>query len=182
MDTGYNPYVGKWSKSQIKVYVESQSTWNALTEGNMKMYVRTAFSNWGLPSKSILFVTSAALADVEVYGITRDMATAKGIADEYGGLTEWGTSTWQSAIYVNNENVSEFKRLYEMSHCVVYLIEDNILGDNTTKYTRLATHELGHAFGYYGHYEQGSVMKSNITTVTTYYPSQNEKNHLQQLY
>lgn len=174
--------IGKWTKSQLKVYVESQSTWTALSDSNIESYVRTAFSSWKMPGKSILFVNSASLADIEVYGITRAAATAKKYPESYAGYTEWGASTWQAAVYVNEGDVSENKRLYAMAHAVVYLIEDDELGNSTTKYKRLTTHEMGHAFGYYGHYEAGWVMKSDITTVTTYTAHTNEKNHLHQLY
>lgn len=182
VDNGYDPYVGRWTKSQIKVYVESQSTWSALSKANLESYVRSAFTKWGIPGKSVMMVSSAALADIEVYGITRAAATAKNIDKDISGLTEWGTSTWQAAIYENSQEVSEFKRLYNMSHAIIYLIEESKLGNATTVYSRLAAHEMGHAFGYYGHYQAGQLMKESMATIYSGTPGLNEKNHLHQLY
>ena len=174
--------IGRWTKSQIKVYVASQSTWTALSKTNMEAYVRAAFSAWDIPGKSLQFVSSADVADIEVYGITRARADALKIDPLQAGETKWGGGTPQLATYTNSAGCSEFKELCDMFHAIVYLIEDSSLRNSTTMYKCLASHEFGHALGYYGHYESGSLMKMVIKNVNTHIPGGNEQKHLYQLY
>jgi|GEM_PF-5267688 hypothetical protein len=50
---------------------------------------------------------------------------------------------------------------------------------SVAKWKIIMTHEMGHAFGYWGHYSSGAVMKAS--GVTTTYPNTNEIRHLKQL-
>ncbi len=42
-------------------------------------------------------------------------------------------------------------------------------------------HEMGHALGYFGHYDQGAVMTTSYHDMTSLTPNSDEKNHLRQV-
>lgn len=47
---------------------------------------------------------------------------------------------------------------------------------------KVLVHEMGHALGYYGHYDNGRVMTTYYEDITSLTPSTDEKNHLGQMY
>lgn len=174
--------VGRWTKSQIKVYISTYSSWSSLSRSNMESYFRTAFSDWKLPGKTYLIVSSSGLADIQIYGITSQVAQEKGYTSDYAGVTDWNAYLSEEVVYENSGGSTEFKGIYNMTYPVVYLFENATIGNQSGSYHKVMSHELGHALGYYGHYLGGTVMKPDITKVTSATPSPNEKKHLSQLY
>jgi len=53
---------------------------------------------------------------------------------------------------------------------------------SNVSWMKLINHEMGHVFGYLGHYNTNGIMKTYINDITTTIPSTDNINHISQIY
>lgn len=172
--------IGAWGPSNIDVYVGTNSQWSALSTSNIRSYISTALQSWNVTGMSFSYVSNQSSADLVIGGITRDQATDIGISPSALGITISQMTLTELELYFGNQQ----KNYYQINSCTIFLIESQNNGTNfsTTEFRKVAVHEIGHGLGYLGHYEAGNVMPSIFSNIVSTTPSQNEKNHLGQVY
>lgn len=122
-------------------------------------------------------ISQQSSADLVLGGITRSEATGLSIPNNVVGITYTNAPTQVATLYYGAHE----KRLYKIESAIVYLIESD-QASTTTGAKKLAVHEIGHALGYFGHYDNGAVMTTYYENMTSTTPSTAEKNHLGQMY
>lgn len=169
--------IGKWINKSIPVYVGTNSNYSSLSATNLKSYLSTALSSWSCAGLSVSYVSQQSSAKLSYGGITRAQATSQGISSEVVGVTFLNATTQLAKLYYGAAQ----KRLYRIDSASIYLIESLETG-TTTAARKVAVHEFGHAFGYFGHYSSGAVMTARYANMTSTTPNTAEKNHLKQVY
>ncbi len=169
--------MGMWSTKSLDVYVGTNSSYSSLNINNLKSYLSTAKTSWSCTGISFNYVSQQSSADLVFGGITRSEATELGIPDNVVGITYPYATTQMATLYYGSQE----KRLYKIEAATVYLIESD-QASTTSGAKKLAVHEIGHALGYFGHYDYGTVMTTYYENMTSTTPSTAEKNHLGQIY
>ncbi|MGM9640014.1 MAG: hypothetical protein ACI3V3_01445 [Faecousia sp.] len=169
--------IGYFSSASISVYAGSNSSWNALSPANIKSYAQSAFSSWSFTGRSASYVGSQQSAKLAIGGITSTEASQAGIPSNALGVT------YPNRTYVfDGYYGTAIKKIYKVTSADIVLIERSVLGNSTSNYKKVLIHELGHAFGYFGHYSGGNIMPVDFSGITSTTPSTNEKHHLKQTY
>lgn len=165
-----------WANKNIDVYVQTNVTSSSLTVAKLKNYLSTALSSWSCTGISTNEVSNKSSADLILGAITRAQATNLGVPTNVAGVTSVTKSEQVATLYYGTVE----KRLYNVTRAIVYLIASDPTS-TTTGARKIAVHELGHAFGYWGHYANGAVMTSYYENMTSTTPNTAEKNHLKQV-
>ncbi len=168
--------VGAWPGTSISVYVGTNASYSSLSVTNLKSYLSTAMSGWSATGKSLSYVSSQSSAKLVVKGITRAEAKNLGIPDEAVGSTTARQLTKTATLYYGTTEMS----LYRIGSATVYLVE-SYPNQTVAGARKVMTHEMGHALGYFGHYDQGAVMTTYYENMTSLTPNSDEKNHLKQV-
>lgn len=169
--------IGIWSSDFLDVYVGTSSTYSSLTIENLKSYLGTAKTSWSCTGVSFNYVSQSSSADLLFSGITRSEATGMAIPTNVVGITYSYAPTQMATLYYGAQE----KGLCRIDLSRVYLIESDQVS-TTAKAKKVAVHEIGHALGYFGHYDSGSVMTTYYESMTSTTPSTAERNHLGQLH
>lgn len=166
-----------WSDSSLNVFTHPYES--DMSASALNGYVSTAFTKWNSSTgltKS--FVSSQSSAQIEVLGISRTTARTLDLPDDVIGVGLSADKTWTANGYYNGDP----KDIFETKYGCLYFVDDPITGGfGPTEWERLIVHEMGHVFGYIGHYTDG-VMKTNFNDITTSNPSTKEKLHIKQVY
>lgn len=170
--------VGYWSISQIKTYVSSSVSMTSLSVSNIKTYLNTAFSKWNCTGRTISYVNNISNANLIVRGITRATANSYGYPSNVVGITI-PTKQAVGQLYLNGVYT---KTLYKITGASVDIIYETTYTDTTSGAKKVIVHEIGHALGYLGHYNSGTVMTATYENITSITPSTNENQHLSQIY
>lgn len=168
--------IGMWSDKSIDVYVGTNSESSSLSIANLKSYLSTAQTSWSCTGISINYVNQQSSADLAFGAITRNQATSIGVPTNVVGAT-YPSGTKLATLYYHSSE----KALYGIESATVYLIESDPTA-TTTGARKISVHEMGHALGYFGHYNSGTVMTTWYGDITSLTPSTAEKNHLKQVY
>ena len=168
--------IGAWPGTSISVYVGTNSSYSSLSVANLKSYLSTAKTSWSVTGKGISYVSSQSSAKLVVGGITRAEAREMGFPDAASGATTTKHPTKSATLYYG---ASE-KSLYRIDSGTVLLIESSVT-KTVAGAKKIMVHEMGHALGYFGHYDQGAVMTTYYENMTSVTPNSDEKNHLKQV-
>lgn len=169
--------MGIWGISSISVYVGSNSSQTSLSVANLKSYLSTAMTSWSVTKISISYASSQNNAKLGLGGITRAEATSISIPSNVVGVTSFPTQKQIARLYYSSSE----KALYSITRAEVLLIESTQTS-TVAGAKKVLVHEMGHALGYYGHYDNGRVMTTYYEDITSLTPSTDEKNHLGQMY
>lgn len=169
--------MGTWSNMTIDVYVGSNSTHSSLSPSNLKNYLNTVETSWACTDVDFNYVSQQNSADLVYGGITRAEATSLGVPTNVLGFTVPDYTTQLATLYYGSAE----KRLYRIDSATVFLVESS-QANTTTGARKLAVHEMGHALGYFGHYNNGTVMTTYYENMTSLTPSTAERNHLGQMH
>lgn len=165
-----------WANKNLDVYVGTNVTNTSLTVPKLKEYLSTGLTSWSCTGISTNEVSNQNSADLVFGAITREQATNLGIPTNVAGATKVTKSAQIATLYYGAAE----KRLYNITRAKVYLIASDPTS-TTAGAKKVAVHELGHAFGYYGHYANGAVMTPDYEDMTSTTPNTAEKNHLKQV-
>ena len=171
-----NDEIGAWPGTRISVYVGTNASYSSLSVANLKSYLSTAGASWMGVGKSTYYVSSQYSAQLSILGITRAYADQLKIPSNVAGATFSNYPTKTATLYYG---ASE-KSLYRIDGGTVYLIESPPT-QTVAGAKKIMVHEMGHAFGYFGHYDQGAVMTTYYEDMTSLTPNSDEKNHLKQV-
>ena len=170
--------IGIWpvTKRTLNTCVNSYSDYSSLSKSNIMSYLSSARTSWSCVEKNYNYVSQSSDADLVIYAVTRDLADSVGLPSSALGVTyPKRPNRMGTLLYGASE-----KGLYRIDSAAVFLVGEGIM--STTANARKATvHEMGHVFGYYGHYDGGNVMKTHTEDIVSIYPSTNEANHLGQI-
>lgn len=169
--------MGTWASDSLDVYVGTNSSYSSLTTANLKSYLNTAKTSWSCTGVSFNYVSQQSSADLVLGGITSSEATQLAIPNNVVGITYSNASTQIATLYYGAQE----KRLYRIDSATVFLIESS-QASTTAGAKKLTVHEIGHALGYFGHYDNGTVMTTYYEHMTSTTPSAAERNHLGQLH
>lgn len=172
-----NDNVGIWTDKSLNVYIANASNSAALSVANLQGYMLTSLSSWSVTGISTVYVSNVDNADLVLSGITRSDATSLNISTNTVGVT---LSTCPTQLATLRYGSSQ-KRLVRIDSAIVFLVECDETS-TTTGARKVTTHEMGHAFGYFGHYDNGTVMTTYYQNITSLIPSNAEINHLHQVY
>lgn len=168
--------IGYWANKNINVYVTSQSTYSSLTTTQIRSYLATAKNSWYCTKARFNYVSQESNANITVSGITRAAANNLGFAPNTAGIA---LITHSGKIGTLMYGASE-KGLDRIRSAKVYLIQSQATSTNAGA-KAVAVHEIGHALGYFGHYNSGNIMTTYYENITSVVPSTNERNHLAQI-
>ncbi len=170
-----------WNNSSLSVYANPYLS--GITQADLESYITLSFSKWNSAigiSKS--FTTNQSSADIEVLGLDRTTATNAGVPGNAAAIGFINDS--DKTLFTTGTYGGATKNIYEtdgVGH-LYYVWDSTSEGFETSTWQKLFVHEMGHIFGYVGHYSSGAVMKPNLANITTTTPSTNEINHLGQVY
>jgi len=150
-----------------------------LSIGNLQGYVATGYVRWSPALKGKAWSIASTTTSSPSMRIQPKTISELQIPNYYDGLTivPWSSVDYLIAGYYG----AQTKDIYIITGPVyVHPVYNSVsAGYSIDKWKIIMTHEMGHAFGYWGHYNSGAVMKpSNVTTT---YPNTNEFRHLGQL-
>lgn len=171
-----NDEIGAWPGTRISVYVGTSASYPSLSVANLKSYLSTAGASWMVVGKSTYYVSSYYSAQLVVTGITRAEADQLKIPPNAAGATFPDCPTKTATLYYG---ASE-KSMYRIDGASVFLVESPPT-QTVAGAKKVMVHEMGHALGYFGHYDQGAVMTTSYNDMTSLTPNSNEKNHLKQV-
>lgn len=169
-----------WDTSTIKTFTGTNVTNSLLSTTKINEYVSLGFSSWNSATGlSRNIVASQSQANLAIGGISSSDASSIGIPANVAGVTLY-SGTFAINGYYNNST----KYIYKISSPTnLYLVNSSATSSFTeTTWKKVVVHEMGHAFGYTGHYNSGNIMQEYIENVTSTTPSTNEKNHIGQVY
>lgn len=157
-----------------------------LSLSRLHSYVDTAYSRWASalngkawkpgPNPPSGYVPMAANPFMWVEPKT---VSDLGVPNSYDGVTILPAGSRQFLMYgfYGTKTITIYKIVGPL---YVHPLYNSRSGNySQDKWKIVMTHEMGHAFGYWGHYSSGAVMKASAPT--TSYPNTNEIRHLKQL-
>lgn len=180
-----------WPISDIPTYLLSNSyvPLPNLSVSNLNTYVDTAYNRWAaaLNGKTWSIGPSPGpgpgpvpmpMASSPCMQIQPKTVTELQVPDSYDGLTVLPYSSVNFLIhgYYGRQTIDIYQVIGPVYIHPIYNSRSGRYSIN--KWKIIMTHEMGHAFGYWGHYSSGAVMKQGATTT---YPNLNEIKHLRQL-
>ena len=173
----YSDYylIVKWSSKSPDYWYEVADT--SMTLGNLGNYVGHAVSQWNGAGMNSAKAYNKSSADIKIYGGTYETLKIMepSLTSSNTGLTDWTGETYIGEYYYNGHEIGT----YQPTGANVYIVQKSGKTDNGYKNT--TTHELGHAFGWYGHTSYSSdVMYAYATEITIL--TSRDKNHLMQIY
>lgn len=168
------------NNSTLSIFYQTSSSSSYLTLSKIKSHASVAFSSTGwskytnLKSKT---VTDYTIADIIFVAINDEETYLCGFDDETLGYSDATTSYVMEGSY---NGIS--KDIYSIENVVVYLLDQEEYNLSSSDWTKIACHELGHAFGYMGHTSKGNLMKHSFEDITSTKPNTYEGNHIKQIY
>lgn len=177
-----------WTVSEIPTYIlyNPNVPLLNLSLSNLHTYVNTAYSRWSPALKGKTWRPGpspppgpAPMALFSCMQVEPKTRYELGVPDSFDGITIVPNSSDQFIThgYYGTRVIDIYKIVGPI---YVHPIYNSKSGSySVAKWKIIMTHEMGHAFGYWGHYSSGAVMKAS--GVTTTYPNTNEIRHLKQL-
>ena len=168
---------GTWATSTIPVFVSSNLSTPSLSESNIESYVSTAFNSWSCTGISHYISSSGLYSKICILASSRSEATINhGLPSDAIGATSYSRDLVGSLYYRSSE-----KSHYIINSANIILVEC-AANSSTSGAKKTTVHEIGHALGCFGHYENGNIMTTLYENMSSLTPSTNEQNHLGQLY
>lgn len=168
-----------WTNNSHQFFVHPYES--SLSLDQMINSTSLAYSRWNTTTGiSGSRTTTQSNAHVDVLGFTRASFTSMGLPTSVIGIGfEDGKTLVAEGYYGLDTN-----NIYKVTGkgYLYFVWDSNTSNFSSTQWNNLFVHEMGHIFGYIGHYESNGVMKANFNDITTTYHSTNNKNHLKQVY
>lgn len=171
--------INYWSIKNLPYYAHPYES--GLSDAQVNSFTVLGYNNWSSTTGiSGSRTTTQSNAKIDVLGFTRTSFTNMGIPSNVLAVAIVPETQFVAYGYYGQYT----KSIYKINgKGYFYFVWDNTTQYfTTTQWNRLAVHEMGHIFGYWGHFDTNGVMKTYFVNITTTLPSTDNRNHLQQIY
>lgn len=168
-----------WTNTGHLYYINPYQS--GLSEADLTTYTSKAYSNWNSATGITGYkTTNQSSANVDVLGFTRDSFRNMG----FPNTTLAVGFVDNRSFLINGYYLGSVKNIYKVTgKGYLYFVWDNTtVGFTNVSWTKLMTHEMGHIFGYIGHYNTNGIMKTYFNDINTTLPSNDNINHIGQIY
>lgn len=173
-DTNVN-YIGRWNSTPMTI----QFNWgnNGFSDSEFLSYVNHARNQWRNAGITIGSTTTESNASLKIYGGTYDALwwEAPGLTTDHYGLAIILQQNYEGYwAYIGNRYNSN-----NITRADAFVVHRNNRSAN--QYRSTATHELGHALGWYGHTRTSGNVMSSAPSSRTHLTSI-DRRHIRQIY